>query len=329
MAITIEDLKKDLRSISEAEGVTALVYALLKDGQLKKLDIENEALGGIKTLFIKQIYDDILSDKDKHLISLSSADERGNVIYQYDLELPEDFNCVYEVSDPSKEKTIFNISEDKIEHIHALIVEIGNETEQIVLYKTIAPVNVFRQKSFMLGAIKANHRFTKLDTDLLRISPNFQFMKTKSGFFVMELKTLEKWFGFHTIIKNEATKSCAVIEELSLLENPETLIELIEDVTFARKLVKIHKASPVLRLAIPNSDIISFCQNYPQIKGRIKTNVNGDKLLLDTNVSKELFIKILMDDYLTSQLTKLHYDTLAKNEFDNSPEENLEVSITA
>ena len=92
--------------------------------------------------------------------------------------------------------------------------------------------------------------------------------------------------------------------------------------------VKIHKASPVLRLAIPNSDIINFCQNYPKIKGRIKTNANGDKILLDTNVSKELFVKILMDDYLTSQLTKLHYDTLAKNEFDNSPEENLEVSTT-
>ena len=38
MAITIEDLKKDLRSISEAEGVTALVYALLKDGQLGCVD---------------------------------------------------------------------------------------------------------------------------------------------------------------------------------------------------------------------------------------------------------------------------------------------------
>lgn len=122
------------------------------------------------------------------------------------------------------------------------------------------------KKSFILGAIKADHRFTKLDTDLLRISPNFQFMKTKSGFFVMELKTLEKWFGFHTIIKNEATKSCAVIEELSLLENPETLIELIEDVTFARKLVKIHKASPVLRLAIPNLTSLISAKIIPKLK---------------------------------------------------------------
>lgn len=329
MAVTIEGLKRDLRSISEAQGVTALVYALLKDGQLKKLDIENEALEGIKTLFLKQISDEILSDEDKHLLCLSSADERGNVIYEYDLELPNDLNCMHEVSDPTREKTVFNISKDRMGDIEALIVEIGNETEQIVLYKTIASINVFRQKSFMLGAIKADHRFTRLDTDLLRISSNFQFIKTKSGFFIMELKTLEKLFGFHTVIKKEATKSCSAIQELSLLENPETLIELIEDIKFARKLVKIHKSSPVLRLAIPNSEIIQFCQNFPKIKGKIKINANGDKLLLDTNVSKELFVKILMDDYLTSQLTKLHYDTLAKNAFIESLSEDAETIETA
>jgi len=323
VTVSIDVFKQDLKSVSEGKQVTALVYALLKNGQLKKLDIENKALQGIKQLFVKHIQDEILAHEDKHLVCLSSADERGNVIYEYDLDLPEDLNCVYDVSDPTKEKPLFNINKDGLESIEALIVEIGNEEEQIILYKTIAPINVFRQKSFILGAITTD-RFTKLDTDLLRISPNFQFIKTKSGFFIMELKTLEKWFGFHEVIKKEATKSCSAIQALSLLENPETLLELIEDVKFARKLVKIHKSSPVLRLAIPNSEIIRFCQNYPQINGKIKININGDKILLDTNVSKELFVKILMDDYLTSELTKLHYDTLAKNEFVNQVEKASE-----
>lgn len=39
MAVTMGIFKEDLKSFSEEQGVTAIVYALLKDGQLKKLDI--------------------------------------------------------------------------------------------------------------------------------------------------------------------------------------------------------------------------------------------------------------------------------------------------
>lgn len=34
---------------------------------------------------------------------------------------------------------------------------------------------------------------------------------------------------------------------------------------------------------------------------------------LDTKVSKDFFIKVLMDDFLTSQLTKFYYDSIAKD----------------
>ncbi|WP_240068822.1 hypothetical protein [Enterobacter hormaechei] len=36
-------------------------------------------------------------------------------------------------------------------------------------------------------------------------------------------------------------------------------------------------------------------------------------MALDTKVSKDLFIKILMDDFLTSQLTQFYYESLAKD----------------
>ncbi|OTL81185.1 DUF4868 domain-containing protein [Acinetobacter pittii] len=316
--------KEDLKSFSEEQGVTAIVYALLKDGQLKKLDIENKALDDLKNIFLNYIHDEILLNDEMHLLTLSSADERGNVIYEYDLDFPEDFNCINQVSDDKFPKPVFNNSKDDLGNIEALVVEIGNEKRQIVLYKTMANINVFRQKSFILGAVKTD-RFERIDKDLLRVSPNFQFIKTNLGFFVLELKTLEKLFSFHTVIKKEATKSCSAIQDRSILENPETLIELIEDIKFARKLVKIYKSSPVLLHSIPNSEIIKFCEHYPSLKGRVRFNEAKNKILLDTKVSKELFIKVLMDDYLTSELTKLHYDTLAKNEFVELPEESSDL----
>ena len=46
----------------------------------------------------------------------------------------------------------------------------------------------------------------------------------------------------------------------------------------------------------------------------MKYNDSQTKFHLDTKVSKNLFIKILNDDLLTSELTKLYYDSLAKDD---------------
>ena len=45
----------------------------------------------------------------------------------------------------------------------------------------------------------------------------------------------------------------------------------------------------------------------------MRYNENQTQFLLDTKVSKDLLIKILNDDLLTSELTKLYYDSLAKD----------------
>ncbi|MUI52384.1 Kiwa anti-phage protein KwaB-like domain-containing protein, partial [Pseudomonas aeruginosa] len=46
---------------------------------------------------------------------------------------------------------------------------------------------------------------------------------------------------------------------------------------------------------------------------RVRFNEEGNKVVLDTKVSKDLFIKVLMDDFLTSELTKFHYASVAKD----------------
>jgi len=43
---------------------------------------------------------------------------------------------------------------------------------------------------------------------------------------------------------------------------------------------------------------------------------DGTKLKLDTAVSKKLFLALMNDDLLTSELTKLYYAGLAKDKMD-------------
>lgn len=306
----METLKNEIKNVIDSTDIGISIYTLLKNDEIRKLDVESKSLNELKKMFIDYINSEIISDQDKSVLKISSADERGNVIYEYDLDLTEDFTCF---SSLDENVPLFNAKHDLVTDIDALIIEIGNNDKQILLYKNIAPISIIRRKEFILG-IKSNERFERLNQELLKITPNFQFLKTKSNLYILELKALERLFGFQEVIKREAVLGFDRIKNYSVLENPEVLEELLEDISFARKLTKINKHSPIFRHNIPTSKIIDFCSNFPAVKGKIRFNANKDKILLDTNISKTLFIKILLDEYLTSELTDLHYSTLAKDE---------------
>lgn len=180
----------------------------------------------------------------------------------------------------------------------------------MVLYKTMAPVNIFGRESFFLR--KDKNRLKRLNDEFLRISPGFQMMRINGLLLVLNLKALEKNFGFHDVIKCEAARGIDAIVAANLLTNPDVLRELIEDVKYARRLTKVAKASPVLKSGISSEIIAQFCTKFPSLIGRIRFN-EDNKIILDTKVSKGLFIKLLMDDFLTSELTKFHYASVAKD----------------
>ena len=123
---------------------------------------------------------------------------------------------------------------------------------------------------------------------------------------------LEQNFGFHDVIRREARLGVDSIVSSGILVNPEVLNEIIDDVKYARRLTKVSKASPVLMANISGDVIVQFCKNFPGLAKRIRFNEEGNKIILDTKVSKDLFIKVLMDDFLTSELTKFHYTSVAK-----------------
>jgi hypothetical protein len=82
--------------------------------------------------------------------------------------------------------------------------------------------------------------------------------------------------------------------------------------------MSIRHHSPVLN--IPFNDVKTFIQAHPKLKRRIKFNDDQTRISLQTRTSKELFIKILNDDFLKSELTQLLYDSLKKAAMDNSEE---------
>lgn len=309
-----DELKASLQAYYDGYAdIGVSVYAVMKGVDSfdpVKIDIEANAMEGLKELFIGSLRETISAKENISLLNLSSADERIDAIYVYDLDIPEELSSLEAVV-AQDNLPLLNLNDQSLSSIKALLIEIGNNVGQIVLYKTMAPVNIFGRAQFLLK--KAASRLEKLDEEFLRISAGFQMMRINGALLVLDLGSLEKSFGFHDVIKREAALGCSAIERAALLTNPGVLRELIDDVKYARKLTKVAKASPVLRAGVTGESIIQFCQKYPALSGKIRFNENQDKIVLDTKISKDLFIKLLMDDFLTSELTDFHYMSVAKD----------------
>lgn len=312
--MNIEELKASLSYFFDNQnqiGVTIYAISKLPDQpDPKKLDIEADAQIGLKKLFLQSIKDKVLDVEELAVMNLSTSDERTNVIYAYDIEIPAELSAIDKVL-ANDDLPIYNLEAEKIGNIKALLIEMGDNEKQVVLYKTIAPIHIFSQSSFCL--VQHETRLEKIDKDFLRISPGFQMMKIDGELLVNDLAALERSFGFHEIIKKEASLGITAIEAKLVIENVEVLRELLDDMKYARRFVKVAKGSPVLKKNIPNASIINFCKTFPSLVGKIRFNVAEDRILLDTKVSKDLFIKLLMDDFLTSDLTEFHYESVAKD----------------
>lgn len=298
--------------IDNKSDVGVVVYAIMKNEEKpKKLDIEGEALPDLKDMFLTSVFDGVVNNEKLTLMNLSSSDERANAIYEYDIDRPAELSALDKISSIGNHE-VFNLSKNSIEDVVALLIEIGDNEKQLVLYKTMARVNIYGRTSFFMK--KSRERFEKINEEFFRISPNFHLLQVDGSLIVLDLPTVEKFFGFHDVIKNEASLGVEAIANSALVENPETLRELVDDVSFARKLTRIAKSSPVIKAGIPNDKIIDFCKSFPSLKDRIRFNADESKILLDTRKSKDLFIQLLMDNFLMSELTNYKYTSLAKDD---------------
>lgn len=186
---------------------------------------------------------------------MSTADERGNCFYQYDLELPAELeNLKYVIGNDQIEN--LSLNDYSFADIDSLVVLISDNSHNLTLYKRISPVEVIGRRGYLL--YESNSRFKRFEKQLLRISNNFQVIQVYGEIFILDLKSIEKSFGFHDVIRREAKLGIKAIRDKGLVGNIEVLEESIDNVSFARKLTKIARSSPILQNNIPNRDVINF-----------------------------------------------------------------------
>lgn len=324
--MTIDNLKQDISSVLSASGDKAEFYFLLKDGDsfsIKSVDINDPDQTELTSTFSSHITNSILLNDDLSLVSLSSADDRINAVYEYDLQdIPDELSHLKEIID-NEDIESYVSSSDSLANLEGILILIGNQESQIALYKYQYPITLLKKDSgFSLIKSGGDDRFKKLDQDVLKINSKFEFFKINGKYYILDLKTLEKFFGFHDAIKNIAKEGIKNIEDTSLVMNCDVFTSRLSDISFSRKLVKSAKDSPVLGV-IPNSQIIDFAKNHPALTGKFKYSEDGSQFNLETKTSQGLFLKLLNDDFLQSELTKKYYDSIAKDDI-QKPEQEAE-----
>jgi hypothetical protein len=311
--MTREQLIERLSYFADTNNVigASLYFVLEENGEsiIRFADIEEEIQNELKSQFLEFIRDKFILNENLSYKNISEGDDRKNVVYKYDLDdKPENLN-ILDIILNNEEQPTFQFTNNSLSNLDGYLITIGNEQNKIALYKKHHSINLLKRDS-RLFIIPDQQRFVRIGNDALALDKSFDFMMVDSSLIVLKLNILERFFGFDEVIRNQANSTIEQIEALGLIENIQSLADLVDEKTFARKLMSIRN-SPVLD--VPVNRVIDFVKNHPILKKKIRLNEDETKINLDTSISKKHILKLLNDDYLSSNLTELEYDTLAKD----------------
>lgn len=313
--MTKEQFQEKLTSIAQMDEIGLNVYFILKNEaeenlKLKRADIKEDVKINLITSY-KGVLNAIGYNEDLSMVKISEADDRKNVIYNYDLEQhPAIFDFFSEIVNEDEETELFKFADDDLKDLEGYFVVLGDHENNISFYRKQMPINLFKRGKIYLIKGDAT-QFDSLDEEFLRIDTKIDVIQLGEHIFINNISILERHYEFKEIIEKEAEASLVNIEGLEIVSNIEVLRERVSDTSFSRKLSKISTTSPVFTLE--KDHIMTFVRNHPSLGGTFKYSEDDSQILLDTKKSQNLFLKLMNDDFLHSQLTNYDYVTPAKD----------------
>jgi len=313
LQIVIEKIK----ALSISKEATLRLYPVLnrQDGseEIKLADVNDDASLELKDMLLEYLRFKFVDNENLYFTALSEADERKNAAYIYDLqEMPVTLKMLGEVLANSA-RPGFSFDIDDINNITGFVILIGDVQDSVTLYKRHHHLSTMKaNKNFSL--FKANNRFVKVNEDILKMSAIVDLLQVDDTLIVTNLKALEDTFGYEDAIRKQANENIILIEAMNLLEDIAPLVEMANDIRLAKKILKIKINSPVMLL--PMATVINFVSKHKPIMKKFRLSDDGKKLKLDTKVSRKLFLALMNDDFLTSELTNLYYAGLSKDKME-------------
>lgn len=321
--MTTEQFKQKLRSLIDlGDNFSAIVFFAMRteDGiVLKKANILHDVLVGIAEGFKDSLASELARfEDDDHMavLNLSERDERGNVIYRYDLPdvEPSYFEIMREpVSEPAVDyrgNKMFSFDTDSFSNIDYFVIRLGSEDNHVVVYRDNFNVNLLKQGRGRFLLNKSGTQIAKVEDDILRMDSQIDCMLIDNDFYIVNLKNLNTSKEFASIICSRANDAIDQIAELPFVDNVEGLRERLKDLSFARRLMRAMDNSPVTGLQI--NVVLNFVRNHQKLGPLLR--IKGNKFDLKTKKAQNAFVSLLNDDFLYSKLTQRDYETSSKDQ---------------
>ena len=318
------ELREQLQHLNQG-AISVFVYFVMKTGVVEMANIHETAVLGLKRQLLDKVQgliSDLESD-DFSLLRLSTADERNNAIYEYDLSeetYPNSFKDMLKVEEYDEDLDYWMNGQcfdrhDNVKDIDAVIYSLGLGDFSLITYRKCYPYEAFEVNKGFLWFNEDNQK-VPVDSPLIRLDGKFDFFLIDGHFIINNISVLERYSDIKVVLQNEAQHCVEDIEEANLISDMTEFRSRINiDVPFARKVMKVANDSVVIRRLknhqLTNNDIMNFIATRPSLAEALK--FEGDKLDLSTKKSQNAFLKLLDDSFLHSMLTNLDYTSNSKD----------------
>lgn len=283
---------------------------------LKKTNVRYDAFDPIKEVLRDNLIQlrQMMDEPTFAVLNLSGAEDRKNVIYQYDLEeelrpisLMKEvdanlFNDGYFTADNNR---VFDFNTDTFEDVDAWIASYGVEGNHIIIYRKTFSVNLLKQGR-NLFIFKDAEQIDIVKDDIFRIDGKIDFFLLDNTALIYNISILEKFNDFKDIVQRSARSSIQQIAAVDLVEDIAKLRERAEsDISFARKLIKVTTNALILNV-VDKERIIQFAKEHAYLSRRLKVSADN-KFELEKKSAQNLFIQLLDDAFLHSELSSNDY----------------------
>ncbi len=302
-------------TLNDQDPIGLNLHVILKQNEeelIRKADISQDVEEQLLEQFTQALNAKYINNPDLNFSNISEGEDIRNSAFFYDIdELPEELGTITGFNEQVDYED-FSFNNDDVKLIRGIIVSIGNQNQKITIFQYVYPVSIVSQGNF-IGIFPSDTRFELLEDNIVKIGIGIDLMLLEDNLIVNSLKTFTSKFGFKDIIKRKANENLDLVDNLAIIQNMDVLRDFIQNIKYARKILKLNPNSPVLNL--PSQGIFNFITNHPILQNRIRFDENSGLINLDTEVSKILLIGVLNDDYLKSNLTDIDYETDRKREF--------------
>lgn len=298
--------------LNTEEELEIVVYAVpVGSEDVFKVNIAKVSMPGLIEVFRKRI-DELLCQPEYKIYDFSLVDNRNDGYYLYDIaEVPEKMKSLEIVI--AKEYPLLNVVEHPIKTLDHLIVVLSDGKKPITLYKKLhIGDKIYKSPHIWMGRYGGENSLETIDSELLRISGNFDVLYANSKYIILNDGFAEKEFNMMSILKKESASGLNQVGETNLLKDVNKLTSYSKTNAFARKLVKTVKKSNVVKAIndgkITKEDVFLFIDKVPELKAELRVVGKKTKYISVNNRSQaNAFLDLLNDDFLISELTQVKY----------------------